>query len=85
MYDYGWGGHWGMGYGVGWIFMVLFWLLVIVAIAAVVKWLFTSTRSPATHTPTPNGKSPLDVLKMRYARGEIGREEYEERRRVLEE
>ena len=33
------------------------------------------------HKPGP--QDPLDVLKVRFARGEIGREEYEERRAVL--
>jgi uncharacterized membrane protein len=31
----------------------------------------------------PQTQDPLDVLKLRFARGEISREEYEERRRVL--
>ncbi len=33
------------------------------------------------HKPGP--QEPLDVLKVRFARGEISREEYEERRAVL--
>jgi putative membrane protein len=34
--------------------------------------------------PAPTKQSPLDVLKARYARGEISREEYEQARRDLE-
>jgi putative membrane protein len=32
----------------------------------------------------PSKKTPLDLLKGRFARGEIDKEEYEERRRILE-
>ncbi len=32
----------------------------------------------------PTGETPLEVLKARYARGEINREEYEQMRRDLE-
>ena len=31
----------------------------------------------------PERQDPLEVLKLRYARGEIGREEFEERRKVI--
>ena len=33
------------------------------------------------HKPQP--QDPLEVLKLRYARGEISREDYEERRKVI--
>ena len=33
---------------------------------------------------TPPAKTPLEILKERYARGEIDKEEYEERKRMLE-
>lgn len=77
MGDWGsWGWSWGMG--LGWIFMVLFWALIILGIVALAKWLFHAG------SPGSSGKRPLDILKERYARGEIDREQYEQMRRDLE-
>lgn len=73
MHYFGWTD--GMGWGGLW--MVLWWVLVIVAIALLVKWLLQ-----------PEGrreKTPLDILKERYARGEIDQEEYKKRRADLED
>jgi putative membrane protein len=66
--DYGYG----MGSGFGWIFMILFWVVVILLIFAFVKLL--SKRSPNETT----GKSAEEILKERYAKGEISKEEYEQ-------
>ena len=72
-----WGAwHWGMGFG--WIFAILFWVLVLVAVVAVAKWLSSSIARPGAST------RPLDILKERYARGEITRDEYEQMRRDIE-
>jgi putative membrane protein len=67
-------GMWG-----GWFFMVLFWALIIVGIAALVRWLVTQNRPPASHTE----ESALDILKKRYSRGEISKEEFEEKKKDL--
>jgi putative membrane protein len=58
------------------VFMVLGWLVVIAAVVAGVLWLVRNVR-PGSR----NGA--LDILRERYARGEISREEYESRRRDL--
>lgn len=71
-----WGG-WGMGFGG--IFMILFWGLVIVGIVALAKWLLSAPGSGGS------GKRPLEILKERYARGEITQEQYERMRRELDE
>jgi putative membrane protein len=69
-------GWWGPGFG--WVFMLLFWGLVIFGIVALVRWL-------AQSRPGRTGeKTPLDILKERYARGEIDREEFEQKRAGLE-
>ena len=63
--DYGW------GMGFGWIFMILFWALVILGIVYTVQAISRRAgRSGAEETP-------LDILKMRYAKGEITREDFE--------
>ena len=85
----GWGmmgpGMMGWGYGfnpLGWIAMILFWALIIGGIALLAVWLFRSA-TPAMMGPPPS--RPLDILKERYARGEITREQYDEMRREIEE
>jgi putative membrane protein len=60
------------------VFMVLGWILVIAAIVAGVWWLVRRSR----RTMAPRD-SALAILRERYARGEISREEYESRRRDL--
>ena len=73
MYDMG-GFGWGMGFG--WPFMLLFWAGMIVAVVLIIKWLAGPTGTPR--------KTPLDVLKERYARGEIDQKEFEQKKRDLE-
>lgn len=85
----GWGmgpgmmGGYGYGYGMGWVWsivIIVFWILVIVGIIFLVRWIAISTRSGGQ---TGGGESALDVLKKRYARGEIDKDEFEERKRDL--
>ena len=71
------GSWWGMGFG--WISMILFWGLVILAIAALAKWLMQQPSSGGS----PRDKTPLQILQERYARGEIDRQEYEQKRQDL--
>ena len=78
-------GGWGMMGGFGWmwlmsIFMILFWGLVIWGIVALVRGLSGSRGSDST---PPTADSALEVLKRRYARGEINKEEYEEKKKDL--
>ena len=51
------------------------------------KRISSASVSPVTtgqQTPTISPEDPLQVLKLRFARGEITREEFEEMKRVLE-
>jgi len=86
---YGWGSHM-MGWGGGWpgmifgpLFMILVLALVIAVAVLLVRWLGGSPRTGTPHRPP--ARTPLDILKERFARGEIDRQEFEERRRILGE
>lgn len=71
---------WGHGYG--WIMplaFVLFWVTVIVGIVLLMRWLTLTGRSGGNAA-----ESAKDILKKRYARGEIGKEEYQEKLRDIE-
>ena len=77
MMDWAGGSVW---MGLGPIFMIVVWALVILGVVALVRWLGTGTgdRGEAER------KTPVEILQERYARGEIKREEYEQKRRDLE-
>ena len=66
-----WSGMEGMGWGwigLGALHMLAFWALVILAVAMVFKWLSGEAE---------NGARAMDILKARYARGELTREQFE--------
>lgn len=63
--DYGW------GMGFGWIFMILFWILVILGIVFLVRLIAGFQKNKQSR------ESPLDILKKRYAKGEITKEEFQ--------
>lgn len=76
MGDYGWGG---MGFGMG-FGMLLFWGLLIAAIVMLVKGSWRGGNC----NKRERGKSALDILNERYARGEIERDEFEQKKHDLE-
>ena len=73
------GWAWGLAIGLGWLARLAFWGAVIVGLVLLVRWLTSLTAFPGAAR-----ESPLDVLRRRYAAGEITREEYEQMRQVLE-
>jgi len=87
---YGGYGGWGMGsgmmsgYGMGWfggIVMILFWILILVGLVFLIKWLIQSTGRDKTSGS--DGNRSLEILKERYAKGEIDKQEFESKKKDL--
>ena len=68
-------GGWGMGW-FGMIFMIIFWGLIIAGLVLLIRWLIQNT-SGKGQTGVRTGSNAMDILKERYARGEITRDEFE--------
>lgn len=60
-------------------YMWVFWLAVLIAVVLVLKWILT----PASPRSEPHSETPIDILRKRYARGDISKEEFEEKKRSL--
>ncbi len=73
---------WGMGYGlIGLLLMAVFWI----AIIAAAVWLLARIFPGSSPTRSAGGaaETALDILKQRYARGELSKEEFEAMRHDL--
>ena len=73
--------HWypdmmGWGGGIG---MIIFWIIVIILIVVLVK--FIATQSSGR---TERKETPIEIIKRRYASGEIDKEEYEQKKKDLD-
>jgi putative membrane protein len=68
----------GMMGGMGWfggIFMIVFWILILVGLVFFIKWLIQSTSRG--QAGGGGGNRAFEILKERYARGEIDKAEFE--------
>lgn len=73
-----WDGFGGMGWGwigLGMVHMLLFWVLVILGIVVLARWLASG--------PPGTSPDPLEILKARYAKGEITKEQFEQMKRDI--
>ncbi len=69
--DWGWGGM---------IFGPIMMIALVILIVFLVRWLVESGRGSTS--PGSPLQTPLDILKERFAKGEIDQDEFEQRRRV---
>ncbi len=75
-------GAWGWGGTIfGLIMSIVFLAVAVAAVVLLVRWLGGPGHGGALHRPP--GKTPLDILKERFAKGEIDKEEFKEQWRVL--
>jgi putative membrane protein len=76
-----WGteGWYGMIFGL--FFMILGLAAAIAVVVLLVRWASGAPARP--YSASPADRTPLEILKERFARGEIDKDEYEERRHVL--
>ncbi len=90
--------YWGWGMGlVGMLFMIVFWALVVAGAIWLITRLLPrggghysppasggSYSAPANWTPpVTQAETPLDILKRRYASGEITKAEYDQMRQDI--
>ena len=62
----------------------LFLILVIVAVLVGIRWLMRQSNNDRRPPDGPPDDTALELLRQRYARGEIDAAEFEERKRTLE-
>jgi putative membrane protein len=77
---------WGYGFGWGWFMMMfggLLWLAILaILVWALIRWF--ERKAPVSGPSTPTSPSALEILRQRYARGEIDTATYEQMRERLQ-
>lgn len=76
MGNYGYGMMGGYGGAFGWLFMLLFWIILFGFLVWLVIYLTQHQRRSTSH-------SALEILQRRYAQGEINKEEYDQKKKDL--
>jgi putative membrane protein len=70
--------------GGGWWWMWIMWVVGFILFVLLIFLLVSGFRNSGRGVAPPPHETPLDILKRRYAAGEITREEYEQMRKDLE-
>lgn len=83
----GYGPNWGMmgGYGYGFYgpLHMIVWIIILIVIIAGVVWLVRSLAAPGQQQLPSRRSAGLEVLEERYARGEINRDEYLQKKKDI--
>jgi putative membrane protein len=79
-YNHGWMFDGGIGMLFGGLWMIVLLVAPLLLLAVLLKYLFTKSRGNEGRPGEPTRQTPLDVLKEAYARGEISREEFLQKR-----
>ncbi len=72
------------GFSLGWLFLAImaaFWIAVVLVIIFLIRWLVISTTRKGRGPRTED--SALEILRLRYAKGEINKEEFEQKKKDL--
>ncbi len=80
-----WGSWAGWMHGDGWLVGLAFWIMIVLGVVLAAS-IWGARRRPGEHgggDDAGSSQTPLDILRRRYARGDISKEEFEQRRRDL--
>ena len=78
-----WGDGW-YGWFLGPVMMILFFAISVAVVILIIRWI-GGAHGGSTAPSTTTRKHAIEILKDRFARGEIEKEEFEEKRQILEE
>lgn len=72
----------GWMHGGGWGFGILFWIVIAAMVVLAIGWAVWQ-RTERPHDGSASRETPMEILQRRYARGDMSKEEYEQKRRDL--